>query len=326
MQGLQNLGNTCAINTLIQIICRNSFLRNSILNEDIPNNTLAIELKEILNIMYNDNNSLSPNKFVKNLFDKLTIFNFGEQLDLTELWLLLFEKISDEISDYIPKIEYNKKFDNLKITDKDINIKANYIINNFNNNKNSSWLHNVQGIILNIIECTECNNNSYNFEPFTAIQLDLPKDFSESISLTSLFRDYLRHTTNKDEWKCDKCKKCTKYKKIQKLWKVPNVLVFFMKRYNNINKKNNIKIDINEKINIKKGCILSDNDLEVSYNIKSIGCHIGDLEGGHYYAICKNEIDENYVMYDDLNIKVFNNGNKNFLKNNNKCYMVVYSL
>ena len=79
--------------------------------------------KEILNIMYNDNNSLSPNKFVKNLFDKLTIFNFGEQLDLTELWLL-FEKISDEISDYIPKIEYNKKFDNLKITDKDINIKS----------------------------------------------------------------------------------------------------------------------------------------------------------------------------------------------------------
>ena len=326
MQGLQNLGNTCAINTLIQIICRNSFLRNSILNEDIPNNTLAIELKEILNIMYNDNNSLSPNKFVKNLFDKLIIFNFGEQLDLTELWLLLFEKISDEISDYIPKIEYNKKFDNLKITDKDINIKANYIINNFNNNKNSSWLQNVQGIILNIIECTECNNNSYNFEPFTPIQLDLPKDFSESISLTSLFRDYLRHTTNKDEWKCDKCKICTKYKKIQKLWKVPNVLVFFMKRYNNINKKNNIKIDINEKINIKKGCILSDNNLEISYNIKSIGCHIGDLEGGHYYAICKNEIDENYVMYDDLNIKVFNNGNKNFLKNNNKCYMVVYSL
>ena len=85
------------------------------------------------------------------------------------------------------------------------------------------------------------------------IQLDLPKDFSESISLTSLFRDYLRHTTNKDEWKCDKCKIYIKYKKIQKLWKVPNVLVFFMKRYNNINKKNNIKIDINEKINIKKG-------------------------------------------------------------------------
>ena len=132
------------------------------------------------------------------------------------------------------KIKYEKYFDNLKITDKEINIKADYIINNFNDNKNSLWLQNVQGVILNIIECTECNNNSYNFEPFTAIQLDL-KDTDESISLTSLFRDYLRHTTNKDEWKCDKCNKCTKYKKLQKLWKVPNVLVFFLKRYDNIN-------------------------------------------------------------------------------------------
>ena len=51
MQGLQNLGNTCAINTLIQIICRNSFLRNSILNVDISNNTLAIELKEIIDLV-----------------------------------------------------------------------------------------------------------------------------------------------------------------------------------------------------------------------------------------------------------------------------------
>lgn len=325
MQGLQNLGNTCAINTLIQIICRNSFLRNSILNVDISNNTLAIELKEILNIMYINNNSLSPNKFVKNLFDNLKVFNFGEQLDLTELWLLLFEKITNEISDYIPKIKYEKYFDNLKITDKEINIKADYIINNFNDNKNSLWLQNVQGVILNIIECTECNNNSYNFEPFTAIQLDL-KDTDESISLTSLFRDYLRHTTNKDEWKCDKCNKCTKYKKIQKLWKVPNVLVFFLKRYDNINKKNNTKIDINENINIKNGCILSNHKQEVSYNIKSIGCHIGNLDGGHYYAICKNETDDKFIMYDDLDIKVFNNGNKNFLKNNNKCYMIVYSL
>lgn len=325
MQGLQNLGNTCAINTLIQIICRNSFLRNSILNVDISNNTLAIELKEILNIMYINNNSLSPNKFVKNLFDNLKVFNFGEQLDLTELWLLLFEKITNEISDYIPKIKYEKYFDNLKITDKEINIKADYIINNFNDNKNSLWLQNVQGVILNIIECTECNNNSYNFEPFTAIQLDL-KDTDESISLTSLFRDYLSHTTNKDEWKCDKCNKCTKYKKIQKLWKVPNVLVFFLKRYDNINKKNNTKIDINENINIKNGCILSNHKQEVSYNIKSIGCHIGNLDGGHYYAICKNETDDKFIMYDDLDIKVFNNGNKNFLKNNNKCYMIVYSL
>ena len=94
MQGLQNLGNTCAINTLIQIICRNSFLRNSILNVDISNNTLAIELKEIIQLMYIDKKSLSPRKFITKLYNIFSdIFRFGEQLDINELWLFLFNKI-----------------------------------------------------------------------------------------------------------------------------------------------------------------------------------------------------------------------------------------
>jgi ubiquitin C-terminal hydrolase len=322
MQGLQNLGNTCAVNTLIQIICRNNFLRDSILLTKIPNDTLATELKEILNIMHNDKNSLSPNKFIKHLFTKLKVFTFGEQLDITELWLLLFEKISEEISTNVTKIEYKKYFDNLKINDNKINTKADYIINKFNNNKTSTWLQNVQGVILNIIECTECNNSSYSFEPFTAIQLDLPKESDESISLTSLFRDYLKHTINNDEWKCEKCNKCTKYKKTQKLWKVPNVLIFFLKRYININKKNQTKININKNINIKNGCILSNNNLEVSYNINSIGCHIGSINSGHYYAICKTN--NKFILYDDISIKVLSN--QDFLNSNNNCYMIVYSL
>ena len=35
MQGLANLGFTCAINSLIQIICRNDLMRDTILNYEI---------------------------------------------------------------------------------------------------------------------------------------------------------------------------------------------------------------------------------------------------------------------------------------------------
>jgi hypothetical protein len=55
MQGLDNLGSTCAINSLIQIICRTDNLRNIILNSNIEENTLTNHLKEILDIMYNQN-------------------------------------------------------------------------------------------------------------------------------------------------------------------------------------------------------------------------------------------------------------------------------
>jgi len=48
MQGLENIGSTCAINSLIQIICRNTYLRDTILSYELSDDTLTNNLKEIL--------------------------------------------------------------------------------------------------------------------------------------------------------------------------------------------------------------------------------------------------------------------------------------
>ena len=328
MQGLKNLGSTCAINSLIQIICRNHYLRNSILKQDIPDNTIAIELKEILKILFIDNNSVSPNKFIHKLYETFNHFYLGEQIDITELWFLLFDKISSEIDIPIQKLEYKKSYDNIDLDHNLIHLKANTIINNINNSKSSKWLENCQGVILNQIKCNKCNYLSYNFEPFISIQLDLPDNNTHStVTLTSLFRNYLSPiNNNSDDWKCDNCKNYCKYTKSFKLWKVPNVLIFLIKRYDINNRKNNKPIDINTHINIKNGCILSDKDLDVSYNINSIAMHIGNLDGGHYFSICKNDENDKFIMYDDLNIKVFNKDNNDFLNKNNNAYMIVYNI
>ncbi len=326
MQGLKNLGATCAINSLIQIICRNKYLRESIIDTDIDNNTFTIELKELLKIMHIDNNSVSPNKFISKLFNIFNDnFHYGQQIDITELYFLTFDKIFNETNISIPKLTYDKKYDNMSLNDNLINEKANYIINNINNFKTNKLQENTQGVILNIIECNDCNYNSYNFEPFIALQLDLPNNNNENISLTELLRQYLKPITEKTGWICDKCKKSTVHTKSFKLWSLPKVLIFLIKRYN-LNSKNNKPVDINQNINIRKGCILVDNNLEMKYYINSIGMHIGNLDSGHYFAICKNEIDNKFILYDDLNIKIFNKDNKNFLKKNSEAYMVVYSV
>jgi len=100
MQGLQNIGSTCAINSLIQIICRNDILREIILNYDLPENTVTSHLKEILSSMYIRKKSLIPRKFVNKIFDTFSnIFIKGEQLDIYELWIFLYGKIIEEIND-----------------------------------------------------------------------------------------------------------------------------------------------------------------------------------------------------------------------------------
>ena len=102
MQGIENLGSTCAINSLIQIIARNDILRTIILNNKFADAnaaaTISGQLNEIIDLMYVRNNSIVPRKFIHTLYSIFKdIFYHGEQIDIGELWTFLSDKIAEEI-------------------------------------------------------------------------------------------------------------------------------------------------------------------------------------------------------------------------------------
>lgn len=97
MQGIENLGSTCAINSLIQIITRNDILRNIILSNSFADTTISGQLKEIIDLMYVRDNSIIPRKFLSTFYNIFKdIFYSGEQIDIGELWTFLSDKICDE--------------------------------------------------------------------------------------------------------------------------------------------------------------------------------------------------------------------------------------
>ena len=108
MQGLENLGSTCAINSLVQIICRNHYLRNIILEYDLKKDGITDNLKELLVLMHEEKKSLRPRKFINNMFKILNgIFKYGEQIDIYELWIFLSQEIIKEINEDDRVIEVN---------------------------------------------------------------------------------------------------------------------------------------------------------------------------------------------------------------------------
>jgi ubiquitin C-terminal hydrolase len=316
MQGLQNIGSTCAVNSLIQIICRTSKLRNSILLEELPENSLASELKEILDLMYNKEKSLIPNKFVNSLYRNLEgIFIRGEQIDIGELWTFLFDKIATEIS-----ISYAPIITNINLFDE-----CNNVIYKFNNHKTSKWLETSQGILVNIINCKNCNKTVYNFEPFTSISLDICNDNCPSI--VDMLKYFLSHEERiADEWKCDGCNKCSNYSKTVKLWKAPDVLIFVIKRFTDSFNKDIRPINICKTLSFGEGSVLSINN-EKNYNISGIGLHHGIIHGGHYTAICHIG-DEVFIHYNDTDVNILNKDDKNkiniLLEKNNSAYILAY--
>ena len=338
MQGIENLGSTCAINSLIQIITRNDILRNIILNNNFAEDTISDQLKEIIDLMYVKNNSIIPRKFLNTFYNIFRdIFYQGEQIDIGELWTFLSDKISDDmiaipetnninsLADYLTEgviynsdIEFNNAIVNCKLLKK----KYDYYYYKFNK-KNSMWQKSTQGFYLNTTRCINCNLTFYNFEPFTSLNIDIPSDML-SPKISDMISQSLKEEVINGDWFCSKCNKKCSYKKSTKLWKLPDVLVIIIKRFINIQLKNNAPITINDYLNFNKGSILS-NKKDAIYLFSSAALHFGSLNGGHYSAICNTP--EGNILYDDRNVVNIDIDNKiNFKNKNSNAYILVYTL
>lgn len=336
MQGLENLGSTCAINSLIQIICRTKDLRSVLLEEDIPSNTLSYELKEILDMMHNQNHSLSPKKFINSVYRFLKgIFKRGEQIDIVELWMFIYNKIAEELGTPLQSIApKNHVLDDIHITDdidtislsqsKELSVHCDSVIQNMNEYKTSLWQDTNQGIFLGILQCKKCNKYIYNFEPFINISLDFCEN-NDVESVASMFRNYLKQQAHEGDWKCENCNEKTPYTKSLKIWKLPKVIIFTINRFKNARQKNTKPVNINKTLCVKKGSVVTNLNEDITYKATSFGMHYGNLFGGHYCAVCN--VDDDYVFYDDLNISIINKENvKKIYQNNRDAYMIVYSL
>jgi ubiquitin C-terminal hydrolase len=306
--GLVNLGSTCAANSLVQMICRNSQLRNIIMTSNCQKDSFTCELKEMFDLLFFQKKSLSPKKFINSLYTEFSNFFYrGEQIDIGELWMCIHDKVCKEQGEkvYIEECKCPDFHDTENVAKYE-----KYIINKYNQHLNSQWCDVSQGIILNVIKCETCNNITFNFEPFISIPLDI----CDNTDISSMLRDYLKSSTSKGDWKCDKCNDCTQYTKKLQLWKLPKVLVFHIKRFNNHISKNTTPINIPESFQIKS------NQNLVKYQLSSMALHYGNLNKGHYISICKDE--QKYMLYDDINVVKID---KQCLKNNKEVYILMYN-
>ena len=348
MQGIENLGSTCAINSLIQVITRNDILRNIILNNTFAATdadvTISQQLSEIIDLMYVKNNSIVPRKFIHTFYSIFKdIFYHGEQIDIGELWTFLSDKISEEI-EATPKdtntdtnltdcltggviYKDDAEFHNAMIKCKLLKKKYEYYYHKFNT-KTSIWQRSTQGFYLNTTRCVHCQTTFYNFEPFTSLNLDIPhtqhsSQPHSSPSISLMIANSLKEEVIHGDWFCSTCRKNTAYKKSTKLWKLPDVLVIIVKRFMNSNAKNDAPIKINDYLNFNKGSILSIKK-DVVYTFSSTALHFGSLNGGHYAAICNTP--DGDILYDDRNVQKIDGDRSNFKDKSETAYMIVYTV
>tara|TARA_B100000686_G_C16528761_1_gene831206 strand:- start:260 stop:949 length:690 start_codon:yes stop_codon:yes gene_type:complete len=154
--------------------------------------------------------------------------------------------------------------------------------------------------LLSITSCTECDNVSTNHDPILVISISI-KDINKNIY--DCLDNYIKvdKLDNNNLWKCDKCDIKNQPERKLMFWNLSDILIIQLKRFTNNGIKKNQYIEYPEILNMTK---YSMNYEENSMKFKLMGLCIqdGSLNGGHYYAICKNELDKKWHIYNDTSV------------------------
>ena len=295
--GLQNLGNTCFMNTCLQLLIHSpNFIQRLI--DFYPNNNILRSTK-ISKAFYNlckeqSNSSCAgvPSDFKSAFGSNHYEYRGYSQQDTQEFCRFLLEDISKELNK-VSKIPPYKEIDDKNKTKLEINLEYTRF---FRGREDSIVVDTFYAKIINIFTC-KCGFESYSFQFVLDLPL-LPKSNSGE-KIENLIEEYFE--SDRIEWaaKCEKCGKRTEHEKNMRLAYAPEILILSLQRYNQrLRRKNTENIKYKEELDmskfIDKECYGSKT---VKYNLIGIGNHSGSLSFGHYYAYVK--INEKWYEFND---------------------------
>ena len=284
--GIQNEGNTCYMNSIINSINNNPFLLKNIMSINIDSDIfLRKENKKnkdiifsIQKVLYKLNKSKYPIKITEIFYSfqwKRIFWNFPQ--DAEEIYMQIYEIISS----------YNSDIKN-----------------------------NCEGILENTIEVEEIKYKSSHEENFFFLQLDIDNNHSLEECLNNFFKEEQLSGENKYQYINEFGEKvfydAIKYFKFKK---IPNILFIQLKRFQFDPKtfefnKNNIGISFREEIDLSN--YLENNQSEEKskklknekeeYTLYCVIVHSGSLKYGHYFCFAKDFKNKCYIKYNDTTV------------------------
>ena len=311
LSGLTNLGNTCFLNSTIQVLSHtyelNNFLEMKTYRKKLNNkydSALLIEWDELRNLLWKENCIVSPFKFVKTVqklaqLKGLDMFTGFNQNDLPEFLIFVIDCFHNALAREVNMtIEGNIQDEKDKIAVKCFErIKAMY-----ENDYSEVWKI-FYGIQVSQLENIATNKKiSMTPEPFFIVNLPIPTN-NKSPSLVDCFDLYVEGEIM-DGDNCitiEDTKEKVAAKKNLMFWSFPDILVIDIKRFNAMNRKNQIMVDFPlENLNLSKYVIGYDKDSYI-YDLYGVCNHSGSVMGGHYTSFVKNA-NGKWYHYNDTNV------------------------
>jgi len=298
LSGLANLGNTCFINSCMQVLSHtyelNEFLEKESYKKKLKNKAdsiLIIEWDSLRQIMWNSNCVISPGKFLQSVqkvaqVKGLEMFTGYSQNDVPEFLLFIIDCFHNSLSREI-KMTISGTPENE--TDK-IAVMCFEMIKNMYSNEYSEIWNIFYAVHVSEISNLETGEKLRTTpEPYFMIDLPIPEN-NKSPSLIDCFNYYVQGEVLEGEnaWYNEETKMKTNIRKKILFWSFPNILVIDFKRFNNRFQKNQILITFPfDNLDLSHYVIGYKKDI-YKYELYGVCNHSGGTQGGHYTAYVKN--------------------------------------
>ena len=310
-KGLANLGNTCYMNSALQ--CLSHLIVFHPNNEKFFNECKRADKDSLLydwfqfqrSMWSNENkNMINPinllRRFQKLCLEKDLYFSNFMQNDIDEFLVLFLDLLHQGVGRKV-EMSFSTKVEDE--ADK-INLKSNQTWKRFYEKDYSYIVENFYSQLLGITSCTDCEYYTTNHDPIQVLSLEIPKD---SHSLNCCLNEYMKkyRLDSENTWQCDACKNHVRPFKQTRLWKTSDVIFILLKRYNR-SRKIDKYLEYPLTLDLKDYNINYSKNKSNKYSLNGMAIHSGSLGGGHYYAVCKNYLDDHWYEYNDSHVSIVN--------------------
>ena len=312
--GLENIGNTCYMNAVLQVLAHTEVLRNyfvsDLFHEDLnrhpaSRNGVAEEVAQVLATIWSGEfRSVSPHRLLAVVSARRDDFGGMRMHDAHEFMIFLLGWLHDDLN-VVAAAALSPPSPQPPPEDQSDSESAENAWRLFQRANDSIEARLFHGLQKSALHCTSCGYESATFETFSLLSLPLAAGAAGDIY--SCLEQYVRGDLVSD-WCCPQCSRVQDTCKKLDLWRLPQVVILHLKRFgfaNGTTRKayGQVSFPLRD-LDLGQLVIGRHPDFHgLTYDLYGVIQHHGSHRSGHYTAFCYNKPAERWFLADDSTVK-----------------------